>query len=263
MQSSALTKSTTADIQKSLLDKTASKKSCSERLWDKLLSSPNLLSYQSTNNKCREFLSACYTSSVLLTETAIATGLADLTIFPSFYVFNPIFLGASWGGALLSLPLAAYFAYADAQSHTVTSEQICSSELSIELAAAKEEASPKSFDIDLEKGEQKPEDLVSLNGKPLGITRSEWNTSIAHLFNDTFKTMNDYLVYIKGAEEILNPYQFIPPAIRTYAVPAIKGVYYAGLFAAGLLGNAQEFKNTVISFAEKRLRLERSRSNSP
>lgn len=224
-------------------------KGCTDRILKKLLQSKKdkLLNYQSIKNTCLEFFGSCYGLSNLLTSgisIAYALGLPKAP----YAVFDSVG-GTSWGAAALSLYPAIRFAAADAESHTVSSQQIDRTSehpLQIQNVASENQndSKPEISTVLFIAGDS-DEDTV----KKVQLTARQWRVSKDHFYNDILKTASDCMLIVNTFEAVLDTYQIIPRSPdEAWIRPLVKFTLNCGFFALGYLANAQELRNTVISY---------------
>ncbi|HSW68572.1 MAG TPA: hypothetical protein VLI69_00240 [Gammaproteobacteria bacterium] len=226
-----------------------SKGGCTDRILKKLLRSKKdkLLHYQSIKNTCLEFFGSCYGLSNLLTSginIAYALGAPKVP----YAVFNSVG-GTSWGAAVISFPFAVVFALADAESHTASSKQIDRAAetppLQIQIPENKNREYPKPDAKILFISGDSDEDAV----KTIELTERQWRISIYHFLNDILKTASDCMLIVNILEAVLDSCNIIPPASeKDWIRPAVKFTLNCGFFALGYFANAQELRNTVISY---------------
>lgn len=227
---------------------------CTDRLLLKLLNIKHekLIHYQSYNNLCREFLGAFYGINNAMTSVVEMAYSLGLPTVPGNF-FKSVG-GVSWGAGVLAFWPALKFGFADAESHTATSQKIVESSNNhhqhslLPSTHAADSVSQVNDQYSIEIKKENDEDYDQYH-----VPAAKWKTSKYHYYNDVFKTMSDYMLYYNTIEYVLDYCEVLPHySQEDWVRPAVRVLFNCGIFAVAVFANGQECKNTVISMGEKK-----------
>ena len=145
------------------------------------------------------------------------SGYTLATLITDLAELEPAFLGMSWIGIEVGLPLALLFALAEAYSHNSESDHFNHSEHATSLHESENQESP-----------------------PIPLSWKQEGCAILHYLSDVHKGAAFFLSIYKIAENKL--------AIPSFPYRLFS---YTGIGLFSMLGNAQEYVNTRIAFKKE------------